>query len=242
MGLGLPKFVYKDADAYPYATEIDSVVPEGLILWLLPGLSDIDLARRDFAQGRSLSYTGTPTVDAHYTTGAGNTNYLRSGEIEPTEYTVCAIFKRDDTNADDANRGTVMGSFGGASLPGMIIYWNSATSLRMLAYEATNTQKSIATTPTSPTALHRYTFKCSNTQLELINHTDSVSATPTAFTAARQPGTLPINILSSNSTAYLGDQGIYHLAMWDRVLTSDAINAHWAQMALHTARDGVSVG
>lgn len=243
MGLGLPKFVYRDADAYPYATLIDPAVP-GPSIWMLPGLSDIDLARRDFATGNRLSYNGTPTVSAHYTTGKGGTNYFKTGILEPEEFTVCAIFKQDDTEAGNSTRGTLFGTFKGASGTGnlgCICFWDDATTLRFQAYQATNAPKAVTLVPASPTVLHRFTFICTGAAITMYNETDGTTDTE-PFTTARQPGGLPFAVLSSNSTTYTGNQGCYSFAMWERALTSDERNAHWAQMALHTARDGVAVG
>jgi hypothetical protein len=240
MGLGLPKWVYKDADAFPYATQVDSAVPDGLLIWQLAGLSDIERARRNFATGDKLAVVGSPTVGATYITGSGGVNYLKAGVLEPEEFTICAILKQDDTNVDDANRGVVCASFGGALNLGLLISWNSATTLRCRAYQAGGVAQDAILTPSSPTTLKRYTWTCSATTLTAINETDSATATDT-FTAARAPGALPMSILSANVVTYQGDQGFYSFALWNRVLSPAERAAHWAQMALHAARDGVVV-
>lgn len=233
-------FVDRDGDAFATASRIVPAVASPL-LSIVPGLSDRPKARRNFADGTLLAEVGTLDVAAHYATGKGATNYMKGGFLEPTEFTVCAILKQDDTNAGNSTRGTVLGSFTASNF-GLLIYWQSASNLRFQVYQATNAVKVADLAPTSPGTLHRFSWICTASLLTAINETDAPGTlVTTAITAARQPGTLPVNIFSSQSGSYTGLQGCYSLDFWPYALTSNQRAAHWVRMAALAAHQGVTV-
>lgn len=237
MGLGLSKTVEKNVNAALTAIDIVPAVPSGLMFWTIGAFSDVNLARRDFAKGRKFTAVGSLTAGTNYLTGQGNAKYLRTGEMEPNDWTYFFYGKRDDTAADAAHQGAPMGAYGGASKPGVIVFWSGATAFRAQAYDVSGQRTATISVPNA-TLMKKYVATCNNSKVTVSCTTDS-SYAETSFLAGRQVGSLPIRLLSSNSLVFGGIQGGYHHAMYNRVLTTDEINAHWLQVDLHAARDGI---
>lgn len=237
MGLGLSKIVEKNVDASLTAVDIVPAVSIGLMFWTIGAFSDVNLARRDFAKGRKLTAVGALTAGANYLTGKGNEKYLRTGEMEPNDWTYFFYGKRDDTAADAAHQGAPMGAYGGASKPGVIIYWYASNGFRAQGYDVSG-QRNASIAVANATVMKKYVATCNSGKVSVACITDG-SYNETPFLAGRQVGSLPIRLLSSNSLVFAGIQGGYHHAMYNRVLTTDEINAHWLQVDLHAARDGI---
>ncbi len=169
--------------------------------------------------------------------GKGNEKYFRTGEMEPNDWTYFFYGKRDDAAADAAHQGAPMGAYGGASKPGVIIYWYASNGFRAQAYD-TSDQRNASIAVSSATLIKKFVATCNNAEVMVACTTDSTCA-ETAFLAGRQLGALPIRLPSSKSLVCAGIQGGYHHAMYNRVLSNDEIDAHWAQVDLHAARDGI---
>lgn len=240
------KSVRTEARTRKFRSAIRSVSP---LVFLNGGDGDIDLVRRNLADGTRLRVVGAPTCNAGYTRTTGALHYLRSTILEHATFSFSVFGRRSDTSADNATIGAFFGSFAGGADPSALLYWHTFDSgsgnatLRGQVSQGVNVAVPCSETVAGSHLWKRYRMEVVRSgvsgTVKVFNDTDT-TVEEVAVTAVADLGRLPMNFGASRSGVFGGHIEWNHMSYIPGIPTGQEWADHWDQVLAVAEDQGVT--